>query len=71
MKFIKPVDLWDESIVQAIKQGNLKLQKGQWVRCGSGQLSRFIQYKPHSDTFDCVHYPVTKAKFSIRSALGR
>jgi len=42
MKFIKPIDLWIHG--DAILSGQIKLQRGQWVLCGS-QLSRFVGVK--------------------------
>ena len=43
MKFISPPDLWDQETSEAVFSGKLKLQRGQWVRCGSNRLSRFIK----------------------------
>ena len=45
MKFIKPIDLWIHG--DAILSGQIKLQRGQWVLCGS-QLSRFVGVKGRS-----------------------
>jgi len=42
MKYIKPIDLWKHG--DAVLEGQIKLQRGQWVRCGS-QLSRFVGVK--------------------------
>tara|TARA_R110000868_G_scaffold205434_2_gene453944 strand:- start:179 stop:391 length:213 start_codon:yes stop_codon:yes gene_type:complete len=42
MKFIKPIDLWIHG--DAILSGQIKLQRGQWVKCGP-QLSRFVGVK--------------------------
>ncbi len=42
MKFIKPIDLWIHG--DAVLSGQIKLQRGQYVRCGS-QLSRFVGVK--------------------------
>ena len=41
-KFIKPIDLWAEGVQQQILGGKIKLQCGQWVKCGSGKYSRFV-----------------------------
>lgn len=71
-KFIKSPNLWNQETVQAIKSGALVLQPGQWVHCGNeeGHKSRFVRYKPESDTFDCVHYPTGK-KFRVRAILAK
>lgn len=42
MKYIKAIDLWTHG--DAVLAGQIKLQRGQWVRCGS-QLSRFVGVK--------------------------
>jgi hypothetical protein len=40
MKYIKAIDVW--AYGQAIRDGQIKLQSGQWIRLGeNGQLSRF------------------------------
>lgn len=41
-KYIKTIDLWDQTNVDAVVSGALKLQRGQWVTCGTGPKSRFI-----------------------------
>ena len=43
MKFLPVVDLWNHAIQSAVVSGQLKLQVGQWVRCGSDSLSRFVR----------------------------
>ena len=46
--FIKAVNMWDSATQKAVVSGQIKLQTGQWVRCGGGKLSRFV----------CVHNKV-------------
>jgi hypothetical protein len=56
MIFVKTIDLWCKSTVRAIQSGQLKLQCGQWVRCGNDkQLSRYISYDKNSGVFNVVH----------------
>ena len=43
MKYLPTVDLWSPAIASAVRTGQLKLQPGQWVRCGSPKLSRFVK----------------------------
>jgi hypothetical protein len=43
MKYIKAVDLWDAQTQEAILVGKVKLQRGQWVKCGSSKLSRYVK----------------------------
>ena len=43
MKYIKTPDLWDPETRADFDSGKLKLQVGQWVRCGSPHLSRFVK----------------------------
>jgi hypothetical protein len=40
--YIKALDVWDNVTQKAILNGQIQLQTGQWVRCGSGRLSRFV-----------------------------
>lgn len=43
MRYLKTLDLWDNNTQKAIIQGQIKLQVGQWVKCGSEHLSRFVK----------------------------
>lgn len=43
MKYQKTIDLWNPIISESVYKGTIKLQRGQWVRCGSNRLSRFVQ----------------------------
>jgi hypothetical protein len=43
MKYLPTLDLWNHSIQSAILNGQIKLQCGQWVKCGSGKPSRFVK----------------------------
>ena len=43
MRFRSTIDLWEPGIKAAIKSGDLKLQRGQWCRCGrTGKRCRFV-----------------------------
>lgn len=48
MKYLPTVDLWSPAIAAAVRSGQLKLQPGQWVRCGSAKLSRFVKTTRHT-----------------------
>ena len=43
MKYLKTIDLWDASTQLRVLTGELKLQAGQWVKCGGGKPSRFVR----------------------------
>jgi hypothetical protein len=43
MRYTKTVDLWDHNTAHMVRTGQLKLQTGQWVRCGQQQPSRFVK----------------------------
>lgn len=44
MRFTKTIDLWASGVTSAILNGNLKLQCGQWVKCGDkGAPARFVK----------------------------
>ena len=44
MKFQKSVNVWADGVTTAITEGTLKLQRGQWVRCGENARhpARFV-----------------------------
>jgi len=43
MRYKKAIDLWNPEIQENIINGRYKIQRGQWVKCGSVQLSRFVK----------------------------
>ena len=43
MRYQTTVDLWDRNTAHMVRTGQLKLQAGQWVRCGQEQPSRFVK----------------------------
>ena len=55
MRFRKTVDLWDSKNITRILDGSLRLQTGQWVRCGSDKLSRFVRLLP-CGTIHAAHW---------------
>ena len=45
MRYLPTIDLWNRGISHAVRTGQLKLQRGQWIKCGSKNLSRFVDIK--------------------------
>ena len=45
MRYLPTINLWDRATNAAIKSGQLKLQRGQWVQCGEGKKSRWVGIK--------------------------
>lgn len=43
MKYLKTIDLWNPETEAAVLSGALKLQAGQWVKCGGDKLSRYVK----------------------------
>ena len=45
MKYLPTIDMWaNDGVMQtALRQGQLKLQPGQWIRCGQESPSRFVR----------------------------
>lgn len=41
MKFKPTIDLWTPGVIDSLHNGSLRLQPGQWVRCGNSRSSRF------------------------------
>lgn len=48
MKYLPTIDLWSNGIIDALHSGALRLQRGQWVRCGQERPSRFVRATPAS-----------------------
>lgn len=65
MKYQKTIDLWAFGIQQAIVDGTLKIQRGQWVSCGGIHLSRYVGHTKQG-IFNVVHFPNQCKKFSQR-----
>lgn len=41
MKFRKAINIYEGDRLQRLEDGRLKLQVGQWIRCGQGPCSRW------------------------------
>lgn len=53
MKFTKTVEVWD--IIEQLRDGSIKLQRGQWITCGGLPRSRFVGVNLETGTIDAVH----------------
>ena len=43
MRYMTTLNVWDNSIKKAIETGQIKLQRGQWLRCGTeGRRCRYV-----------------------------
>jgi len=42
MRYLPTIDVWDAAVDAALRGGQLRLQRGQWVKCGGGKPSRFV-----------------------------
>ena len=64
MKFAPILDLYDSGVQDALCSGTLRLQRGQWVKCGkASRPSRFVRATKSS--IWCVHYsPCQTARFA-------
>jgi hypothetical protein len=61
MKFTPILDLWDNGVQDALYSGALRLQRGQWVKCGqASRPSRFVRATKSS--IWCVHYSCNQRK---------
>jgi hypothetical protein len=56
MKYLLTIDLWNPAVNYAVRTGQLKLQTGQWVKCGNEKKSRFVCVKPKSGTIWASHW---------------
>ena len=60
MQYLKAIDVW--AYAKAIEQGQIKLQRGQWIRLGQdGRLSRFESATSRS--IRAFHYPTATSQF--------
>lgn len=60
MKYVKAIDVWAYS--DAIRSGQIKLQKGQWLRLGpNGTLSRY--HHSNGSNITAFHYPNATKRF--------
>ena len=48
MQYLPTIDLWNPAFANAIRNGQLKLQVGQWVKCGGEKPSRFVTMRGNS-----------------------
>lgn len=70
MRFKKTLNLYATGVQDAITSGNIKLQRGQWLRCGSeGRRCRFVRVNPGSGTLWVTHWQgspsATQAHFNL------
>ena len=56
MKYLPTIDLWNPAIASAVSNGQIQLQVGQWVKCGSDKKSRFVCRQPKSGTIWAAHW---------------
>lgn len=56
MKFIKTLNVWEASIQDAIKSGQIKLQVGQWLTCGLSNDKKCRYVSHTSKTLNVVHW---------------
>jgi hypothetical protein len=64
MKFAPILDLWDNGVQDALYSGALRLQRGQWIKCGKdSRPSRFV--RANKNQIWLVHYsPCQTARFA-------
>ena len=55
MKYLPVVDVWNLAIYSALRSGQLKLQRGQWINCGGKPYSRFVGINLKTGTIDACH----------------
>jgi len=73
MRYLPILNVWDNAIGEAIRLGQLKLQKGQWIKCGeNAKPSRFILRKKGGSIW-AIHPngrgKVTQKQFKMACAL--
>lgn len=48
MRYLPTLDVWNRAIHAAIFSGQIRLQCGQWIRCGDSPPSRFVKFNGRS-----------------------
>jgi hypothetical protein len=62
MKYIKTLNIWAEGVQEAITSGAIKLQRGQWLRCGvNNRPCRFVEVT-RGGTLHVVHWQGTSSR---------
>ena len=62
MRYTKTLNVWAEGVQEAIASGAIKLQRGQWLRCGTNNKPcRFVEVMA-SGTLHVVHWQGTPAR---------
>ena len=69
-RFVKAPDLWDAATRAALDAGTLRLQPGQWIKCGPGHLSRFYRHNPATGHVVAFHGPAPMATRKLRAYLA-
>ena len=60
VKFIPIINVWEAGVQNSIIDGVLRLQRGQWVRCGDSRPSRFVRVTRGSSIW-LIHYSPNQA----------
>ena len=62
MRYTKTLNVWAEGVQEAIASGAIKLQRGQWLRCGvDNKPCRFVAVTA-GGTLHVVHWQGTPAR---------
>lgn len=63
MKFVPTVNMWDPAISALVRDGRLKLQVGQWIRCGGEKRSRIVTITEHGTVWAIHPYDKKGAQY--------
>lgn len=68
MAFIKTPNVYDPATFDAIESGELKLQPGQWIRCGADNdhAAMWIGRNPQSGVMYAAHWQGSRARTLAR-----
>ena len=62
MKYTKVIDLWENDNADKLRTGEIRLQSGQWVKCGPGPLS--VYHSVRGASIYCFHGETPTAAFN-------
>jgi hypothetical protein len=64
MRYLPAIDVWQPGISDALQSGQLRLQPGQWIKCGTNEKGRCSRFAYASKGYiRAYHYPDASRKF--------
>ena len=62
MRYTKTLNLWAEGVQDGIANGTIKLQRGQWLRCGTNNRPCRLVEVMESGSLHLIHWQGSAAR---------